>query len=144
MLVDAAQVRPRCPAQPVQAGRRQDRLRAAGVGQARVALDQAVEDEPVDQPRDAALAQDHAVGQLAHPDPPIGRVRDSQQGVVLGERQVVLGAQLLVEPPRDPGVGLEEGAPRFDALGRWGDSGRTSAPSVTVMVSMLHPRSWPD
>ena len=109
-----AQVRPRGPAQAVEAGRRQDGLGAAGVGQARVALDQAVEHEPVDQPRHAALAEDHAVGQLAHPDPPIGRVGDGQQGVVLRERQVVLGAQLLVEPARDPGMRLQEGAPRLD------------------------------
>ena len=72
-------------------------------------------DQAVDEPGDAALAEEHAVGQLAHPDPPVRRLRDGQQGVVLGERQVVLGAQLLVEAARDPGVGLQERAPRLEA-----------------------------
>ena len=114
MLVDPAQMCSRCSAEPVQTGRSEDRLRATGVGKARIALDQAVQDEPVDQARDAALAEDHAVRQLAHPDPPIGRVRDRQQRVVLGERQVVLGAQLVVEPAGDPRMRLQERTPRLE------------------------------
>ena len=42
------------------------------------------------EPRHAALAEEHAVGQLAHPDASLGRVGDGQQSVVLGQRQVVL------------------------------------------------------
>ena len=121
MLVDAAKVRPRCPAKAVEAGGGQHRFGATGVGQADVALDEAVEDESVDQAGHAALAEDHAVRQVAHADPPIRRVRDGQQRVVLGQAQVVLGAQLLVEAACDPGVRLQERTPRFQAgvAGGW-------------------------
>ena len=124
--------------QAVEAGG-QDRLGATGVRLARVALDQPVEDQPVDESRHAALAEDH-------PDRPAGacgsalrRICDGQQGVVLGERQVVFDTQLFVEPARDPGVRLEECAPRLDPLVAR-RKGRASARSVTVMDSMLHLR----
>ena len=56
-----------------------------------------------------------------------------EQRVVLGERQVVLGAQLLVEAPGHAGVGLEEGAPRLEArVARAEGPSRPAA--VTVMV----------
>ncbi len=73
VLVDAAQVGPRRGAQAGEPGRGQDGLRAARVGEAGVALDEAVDDEPIDEPGHAALADRIAVGQLAHPDPPVGR-----------------------------------------------------------------------
>ena len=41
-----------------------------------------------------------------------GGLGDRQQRVVLGERQVVLGAQLLVESARHAGVRQQEGPPR--------------------------------
>ena len=61
------------------------------------------------------LLEDHLVGEQAHPDAPPGRSGDREERVVLGQRQVVLGSQLLVEPPRDPGMGDEEGTPRGEA-----------------------------
>ena len=115
VLIDAAQVRAGGPPEALQSGARQDGLRAAGVGQARVPLHQAVQHQPIDETGDAALAEDHAVGQLTHPDPPLRRVGDGQERVVFRERQVVLGAQLVVEPPRDTSVRLQEGAPGLDA-----------------------------
>ena len=76
----------------------EDSLRAARVGEARVALDQAVGHEPVDEAGDPALAEEHAVGELAHPDAGgRGASAIGEEGVVLGERQVVLGPKLLVE-----------------------------------------------
>ena len=93
----------------------EDRLGAARVGEAGAALDEAVADEAVDQARDAALAEQDLVGELAHPDPPVGRLGDRQQRVVLGEREVVLGAQLLVQAPGDPGMREQERSPRGEA-----------------------------
>ena len=101
--------------QPVEAGRGEDRLGAASVGEARVALDRAVADEAVDQPRHAALAEQHLVGEAVHPHPAAGRLGELEEGVVFGERQVVLGAELLVEQPLEAGVGEEERAPRREA-----------------------------
>ena len=105
-------------------GARQDGLGAARVGEARVALDEPVGDEAVDEAGDAALAQQHAVGQLAHPEPAAGASASWQQRVVLGERQVVLGAQLLVEAPRDAGVGAQERPPRRRGGDRRRERGR--------------------
>ena len=132
VLVDPVQVRPRGGSQPAQALGREDSLRAARVGEARVPLHQAVGDEAIDEPGDTALAEEHPVGQLAHPDPPAGRLGDREQGVVLGERQVVLGAKLLVEATRDPGVRAQERPPRFEA-GIAGVRGRTTG-SVMAMA----------
>ena len=73
------------------------------------------------------------VGQGAHADAPAGRPGDGEQGVVLGEGQVVLGAQLLVEATRHPGVGLQEGAPRLESRVAGGER-RGRPASVTVMV----------
>ncbi len=107
-----AQVRPRRRPKACQASLRQDRLGSAGVRQAGAAFDQSVADETIDQAGHAALAEEDSLGQLAHPDPPGGGPGDGQQRVVFGERDVVLGAQLLVEAPRDPRVRQQEGTPR--------------------------------
>ena len=115
VLVDAAQVGPRRLSQARQAGLGEDGLRAAGVDQAGTPLDEAVGHEPIDQPGHAALAQDHPIGQLAHPHAPTRRLGDVEERVVLGERQVVLGAKVLVEAARHAGVRLEEGAPRGES-----------------------------
>jgi hypothetical protein len=50
-----------------------------------------------------------------HPHPAAGRLGELEERVVLGQRQVVLGAELLVEQTLEAGVGGEEPAPRRDA-----------------------------
>ena len=116
----------------------EDGLGAAGVGQAGAALDEPVADEAIDQPCHAALAEEDLVGELAHPDPPTGRLGDRQEGVVLGERQVVLGAQLLVECGARPGHGRAGRRATGRAAGRARSAvGQTG--SETVMARMLHP-----
>ena len=118
----------------------QDGLGTARIGEAGAPLDETVVDEPVDQARDAALAEEDLVGQLAHPDPPSGRLGDRQQRVVLGERQVVLRAQLLVEPARDARVREQERAPRGEArVARGQRSGDRLGEGVR---GMLPPGSW--
>ena len=67
-----------------------------GVGQACAALDQLIADQPIDQARHPALAQDHLLRQWAHPHPPSRRQGEGQQRVVLRDGEVVLEAQLLV------------------------------------------------
>ena len=86
-------------------------LGAASVRLAGASLHEPIEHEAIDQTRHAALRQDHVIGQMAHADPPVGRLRDGQERVVLGEGEVVVGAQLVVETARDPGMGHEELAP---------------------------------
>ena len=127
MLLDATEMGPRGATKAIQTVVSEHRFGASGVAGARPALDEAVEDESVDEPRHTALAQDHLVGELAHPDPPVRRVGDREQGVVLGERQVMLGAELLVEPPRDAGVRDQERTPRLKTAVVCGDRARVGA-----------------
>ena len=115
MLADAAQMGPRRRAHPGETGVGQDGLCAAGVRQAGAPFHEPIGDESVDQAGDPALAEDHLVGQQAHPDPTTRRAGDRQEGVVLGEGKIVLGTQLLIEAARDPSVRDEEGAPRSQA-----------------------------
>ena len=120
---------------------REHGLGAPGVAEARVALDRAVEDEPVDEAGHAAPAEQDAIGELVHPEPSAGRLGELEEGVVLGEREVVLGAEVLVEQPLETGVGEQEPAPgrdrgdrartgvrRVDSVGRRGESGSHRSP----------------
>jgi hypothetical protein len=54
-----------------------------------------------------------------HPEPPAGRLGELQERVVLGQRQVVLGAEVLVEEALEAGVGDEEVAPGRDPGVSW-------------------------
>ena len=119
---DPAQVCGRCRPQAGEAGVGQDGLRPAGIRDARVAFDQTVGDEPIDEAGHAALAEQHLVGEVAHPDPAVRGGRDGQQRLVLGERQVVFCTQLLVEATRHPGVREQEGTPRRELRVVSGDS----------------------
>ena len=89
-------------------------LRAAGIGQARVSLDRSVRDEAVDQSGHAAPAQQDPIGELVHPEPAAGRLGELEERVILGERQVMFGAEVLVEEPLEAGMGDQEVAPRRD------------------------------
>ena len=71
-----------------------------------------VVDQAVDQSRRPALRQRQRVGQAAHPQPALRRLGQDQEGDVLLERQAVLGAEVLVQPARDVGLGADERAPR--------------------------------
>jgi hypothetical protein len=97
MLADTAQVGRRRLAQASQATLGQDGLGAPGIGQAGAPLNKLVADQPVDEPGHAALAQDHLLGEWPHAHPPSRCLGKGQQRVVLGDRQVVLEAQLLVQ-----------------------------------------------
>jgi hypothetical protein len=72
--------------------------------------------EAVDEPGHPALAEHDPVGQAVHAQAPVGRFGKRQERVVLAKRQVVLDAQLLVEPSRDAGVRDQERAPRQQPL----------------------------
>jgi hypothetical protein len=60
---------------------------------------------------DPAPRQDHAVGELVHPQPSAGNPSQLEKGVVLGQGQAMLRAQLIVEPPRHSRMRLQERAP---------------------------------
>jgi D-hydroxyproline dehydrogenase subunit beta len=127
VLRDPAQMRSRGTAESIEPVRSQDRFRTTGVARAGRSLDEPIEHQAIDEPGDAALAQDHAVGELAHADPTIGRVGDGQQGVVFGQGQVVFRAQLLVEATCDAGVRGQERAPRLEAWVARGQGSRVGA-----------------
>ena len=127
MLLDTAKVRPRGAAKAIETVGREHRLGAAGVARARLALDEPIQHESVDESRHPALAEDHLVGELAHADPPIGCVGDGQERVVLGEGKVVLGTQLFVEPAGDAGMRDEERTPRVETVVACGDRARVGA-----------------
>ena len=56
-----------------------------------------------------------------HPEAPPGSLRELEQRVVLGQGEVVLGSEVLVEHPLEAGVGGQEVAPRPDARVPWGE-----------------------
>jgi hypothetical protein len=132
---DAPEVGRRRVAQPVEAGLGQDRLGPARIRDARIPLHGAVPHEPIDQPGDAAPAEEDLVGQAVHPHPPAGGLGELEEGVVLGQREVVLLAELLVEQPLEAGVGGQEPAPggdarvaRRDVAARVGEAGSHGTP----------------
>ena len=136
---DPAQVRGRGGTKAIQAGGRQHGLGPAGIGHAGVPLHEAVGHETVDESGHAALAEQDLIGEPAHADPPVRGVRDVQQRVVFRERQVVLGAQLVVEAARDAGVRQQE-RPPGPRRGSWAVSGRSGARVTAMAVLMLqHP-----
>ena len=89
----------------------QHREAAAAVGHAGVADDQALALEPVDEARDARAAQQHAVGQLGHPQPLARRRLQVDQDVVRRQREIVRRQQLGVELADQGGVHAEEATP---------------------------------
>ena len=102
--------------------------------------------EPVDQPRDPAPRQQHPVRERAHPEPAIGRVDELEQRVVLGEREPVRRLQLLVQPPEQARVGMDEArhAPRRGSSGgvaAWIAGGVGRPARLVAMADILaHPR----
>ena len=68
--------------------------------------------EPVDQPGHAGSGQQHGVGELGHPQPPVGRLGQLNQHVVAAEGQRVLGDELGLEHAHQRRVGPQERAPR--------------------------------
>ena len=78
-------------------------------------VDEPIGDEAVDQPGHPAAAEEDAVGELVHPEPPARRLGQLEQGGVLGERELVLGAQVVVEASAEQGMGGQERPPRPQA-----------------------------
>ena len=67
--------------------------------------------QPIDQPRDTRPGQQHGIGELGHPQPPVGRLGQLHQHVVGGEGELLLGEQLDLQHPHDGRVGTQEGPP---------------------------------
>src|SRR5439155_17647794 len=115
VAIDAPKVGAGGRPEALETGARQDSFGAARISAAGRPLDQAIGDETVDQPGHPALAQENLLRQLAHPEPARGGAPDVHQRLVLGQRQAVLLAELVVEPPEQPRVRLEEGPPDVEA-----------------------------
>jgi hypothetical protein len=110
-LADAGEVgRPRVGEQLV-ALVRQDREAAAPVGRARVAHQQPLALEAVDQPRHAGAREQHAVGQLGHPQPAPGRGAQVDQDVVVAQRERVRLLELGIQRAHERRVRPQHPAP---------------------------------
>ena len=96
-------------------GRESDEEAARVVG-AVGALDQALALETLDQARDALPGEEHGLGDLDRPQALLGRVRDLEQDVVVGEGQGVLVGQVALEAARDRAVRLEKARPGREPL----------------------------
>jgi len=110
------------PAHPVQVQRArgldgaltlrgQDGIRAAGVGRARRALDEAVAHQAVDQARQTAAAEHEPIGELAHAHPVIGGLLEAHEQVVGDQRETVRLLELAVQLAHEQRVGPKEAAP---------------------------------
>src|SRR3954447_26623493 len=81
----------------VATARRQNREGAARVALARLALEQAVALEAVDEAGQPAARQQHARREIVHAQLSVGRVGEVHQHLVGGDREPVLGLELGVE-----------------------------------------------
>src|SRR4051794_15805360 len=89
----------------------QARERAARVGRARLAPDEAVLLEAVDEPREPAAREQHGIGEVAHAHALTLGARDVDEHVVRGDGEPVLGLELGVERAHERGMGAQEAAP---------------------------------
>src|SRR5262245_6107091 len=87
-------------------------MEAAAVVGTGLAHDEAVTLEPIDEPRDAALTEQHRGRQLAHPQPMVRRVVQMHQNLELREREAVLALELPVELTHERGVHAQKSPPR--------------------------------
>jgi hypothetical protein len=96
-------------------GRQRDE-EAARVVRAVGALDQALALEALDQARDTRAREQDGLGDLDRAQALLGRVRDLEQDVVVGEGEGVLVGQVALEAARDRAVRLEEPRPGREPL----------------------------
>src|SRR4051794_1408023 len=68
--------------------------------------------------RDAAAGAEHAVRELGHPQPPVGRLGEGDEDLVLGQRHPALVRELPVHLLRHQPGDVEERAPDALLLGR--------------------------
>src|SRR3954467_1218358 len=96
--------------------RRQRDEEAARVVRAVGALDQALAFEALDQAGDARPGEEHGLGDLHGPQALLGRARDLEQDVVVGEGEGVLVGQVALEAARERAVRLEKAGPGREPL----------------------------
>lgn len=111
VLGHAPQMGGGCLAKALVTGIGQRRPLAAPIVVARPSLDEALGDEAVDEPGRPRPREEQPIGELAHPQPMLARIRQLDEDVVVGEGHALLGLELALEFPNDPGVGAQEGAP---------------------------------
>ena len=87
------------------------RVQAAPIGRTAQALDKAGPLEPVDEARQSALAQQRAIGEFAHAQPPVLCAVEEQQHLELVERQPVGLDELAIELVDERGVDPDEATP---------------------------------
>ena len=141
VVADAGEVGRGGGTQAGQPGPGEGRLGAAGVARAARSFDEPVVDEPVHQARHAALGQQQRIGEASHAEPPVGRLREVEERLVLLEGEGVPAPEILVEAPGDPRMGAQEGAPgpqvEVPRVRRWRFRLRSSPSSYPTLVA------WP-
>ena len=109
--------------EPLSTRARELRVVPATILLAACPLDGAGADEPVDEPRQPALAEQHRGGEVGHAEAPVRGVAQVEQHLVLVQREAVRGAKPGVEVADEGAVHAEEPAPG-------GELGRPEGPGV--------------
>src|SRR4051812_31159295 len=104
-------MRPPRGGQLVPSGRRQHREGAPRIRVARLALDELLALQAVDEARQAAAAEQDRRGEVVHPHAAFGRIGDVHEDLVRGHRQAVLVLELGVERLDQARVHAEQAAP---------------------------------
>ena len=113
---DPGEVGPRGHPQPLEAGVGQVGGDAAPVGLHGCAGDQPRPLQPVDQPGHPGAGEQDRVRELGHAQPALRGFGELDEHVVRGEGQPLLGDELGLERPGDPGVCPQERPPRGQLL----------------------------
>src|SRR3954471_581151 len=116
VAANALEVRAARGGELVAATRGEDGEGAAGVALARLALEQAVALEAIDETGQAAAAQQDGRGEVVHAQLAVGRVGEVHEDLVGGDGEAMLGLELGVERLDEAGVDAEQAAPGAELL----------------------------
>jgi hypothetical protein len=111
VVPDTPEVRPRGSPQRPAAFLGQLREHDAGIALEAISPDESFVDQPIHHPGETARRHQDAIGQLSHAEATIGSASQSEQDVIVGERQVMLGAEFDVELSDNVVVRMEECLP---------------------------------
>src|SRR5439155_18765051 len=127
----AGEVRLRSGLQPLTPLLGEDRVGDTRVGRAVALPDEAGGFEAVQQPRHSGWRQQEPGGEIDPPHRAFGLAREHEQGLVVVDREAVLGAQLRAEEARQRAVPAQEARPGVEGRRR------LCGQYLTTHVSML-------
>jgi hypothetical protein len=112
MLPDPTEMSPGGSPKPFQPRIGEARPHYPGVLGVRVACDESLGDQPIDEPRQTAGREQDPLGQVRHAQGCARCAGQPEKDVIGGEWEVVLLAKLAIELPDDLVIGVEESLPR--------------------------------